>query len=630
MTTSPAPTPAGKAAFAELPLGAVRPAGWLLDQLRIQAAGLSGKLDELWEDVGPNSAWLGGDGENWERGPYYLDGLLPLAHLTGDPVLLAKTDHWVEAILARQRADGFFGPEDNDDWWPRTVAVKVLTQHADATGDPRVEPFLTAWFRYQLTHLPKRPLHTWGRARGADAVLGVLWLHARTGESWLTELAELLLEQTDDWEDYLTERLITGRARTFDHLTHGPNVAMGLKSPAVRYLLDGVEARRAATVRALENLDRHHGLAHGLFSGDEWLAGRDPHHGVETCQVVEYMFTMEQIARIFGDGRYGDLLELAAFNHLPASCDARMTAHQYHQQANQVLVSVAPRDWSFSGDDANLFGLEPHFGCCTANYHQGWPKFVRSLWMATADSGLAAVAYAPAEVSATAGGADVTLRVVTEYPFGDTVTVTVDLAEPTTFPLLLRVPGWCTAASLTVAGRAADATPDASGYVRVERTWAAGDTVELTLPMAVRPVARDRGALALRFGPLVLAHAVEEIWSPIAGAPGLGDYEVRPRKSWNWALATSLGQGVDGWDVRRHPVGPVPFDGTRPPLVVTAPGIRVPEWTYQGASSGPLPDSPVPTGFPAEDIRLLPYGSARLRVTEFPQAATTRPQGDGG
>ncbi|HEX8926097.1 MAG TPA: hypothetical protein VF786_09910, partial [Terriglobales bacterium] len=56
--------PLSPKAFYPLPLGSIRPRGWLRRQLEIQANGLSGHLDETWADVGPNSGWLGGKGES--------------------------------------------------------------------------------------------------------------------------------------------------------------------------------------------------------------------------------------------------------------------------------------------------------------------------------------------------------------------------------------------------------------------------------------------------------------------------------------------------------------------------------------------------------------------------------------
>ena len=55
--------------YAPLPLTAIKPEGWLLRQLRTQAEGLSGHLYEFWKDVGDDCAWLGGDGDPWERAP---------------------------------------------------------------------------------------------------------------------------------------------------------------------------------------------------------------------------------------------------------------------------------------------------------------------------------------------------------------------------------------------------------------------------------------------------------------------------------------------------------------------------------------------------------------------------------
>src|SRR2546429_7372247 len=168
-------------AFYLLPLTSIKPKGWLRRQLEIQANGLSGHLDEFWPDLGPNSGWLGGNGESWERGPYFLDGLVPLAYQLQDQKLIAKAEKWVNWTLQHQQANGMIGPEKNDDWWPRMVMLKVLTQYQEATRDSRVIPLMDRYFAFQTGEMPKRPLRDWGKYRWQDEVLSVVWLYNRTG-----------------------------------------------------------------------------------------------------------------------------------------------------------------------------------------------------------------------------------------------------------------------------------------------------------------------------------------------------------------------------------------------------------------------------------------------------------------
>src|ERR1700761_7271040 len=233
----------------ELPPGAIRARGWLERQLRLQADGITGQLEDIWPDVGANSGWLGGHGESWERGPYYLDGLVALAYVLDDAKLKAQAQRWIDWIISSQDETGFFGPAANRDWWPRMIAMKALTTYADATGDERVAELLRRYFRYQLAELPQRPLTSWGAARAADNILSVWWLIDRTGEDWLLDLVDLLAEQTLDWGHYLESDLITGKARGFSHFTHGPNVGMGLKSDAVASRRDGKASHRERTER---------------------------------------------------------------------------------------------------------------------------------------------------------------------------------------------------------------------------------------------------------------------------------------------------------------------------------------------------------------------------------------------
>jgi uncharacterized protein len=605
-------------AFNPLPLTSVMPKGWLLEQLRIQANGLSGHLDEFWPDLGENSAWLGGGGEGWERGPYYLDGLVPLAYLTGDPKLIAKVKKWMEWTLTHQTAEGWIGPVKNTDWWPNFVMLKALIQFQEASGDPRVIPLMEKYFAYQAAHLDARPLKEWAIFRWQDEVLSILWLYNRNSDKSLLDLARKVRAQGHDWESqYAPFSMQEKRTKENSNLaTHGVNNGMAVKAAPVAWLLTGDPRDRGALPSMLNALDKFHGQPEGIFSADEHFAGLDPSQGTELCTVVEYMFSLEVNMAILGDAALGDRLERVAYNALPGTMTADLWAHQYDQQANQVSCTLANRRWSTNGPASNIFGLEPNFGCCTANLHQGWPKLAANLWMASPDGGFAAVVYGPSEVHAKGpNGIAVAIEERTEYPFREDVRLDVNPERPVRFPLSLRIPGWAASATVAVNGQAVPSVK-AGDFLRMDREWKAGDRVELKFPMRVTTSHWYNNSIAVERGPLVYSLKIGESWHKIKQTGPASDWEVYPTTPWNYALIP--GSIQVNQQVKEKPLGKQPFSVEGSPVEILARGRRLPGWQLVDDSAGPLPVSPVNSKQPVEELTLIPYGAAKLRITAFP------------
>ena len=592
-----------------------KPSGWLKAQLQTQADGLSGNLDKVWPDV-RDSRWIGGDREGWERVPYWLDGFIPLAWLLENDDMKARAARYIDAILERQQPDGWLCPCEPEerpqyDMWALFLICKVLVVYYDCTGDKRIEPAVYEALKNLNLHIDRHTLFKWSAARWYECLIPLFWLYERRPEEWMIDLAfKLKVEGLDHETIYKHWRFAQPR-KTWNQLSHVVNVGMSLKSSALFSRLTGDDpSAMAETAYAL--LMRDHGMASGHFTGDECLAGDSPIHGSELCSVVEAMYSYEWLLSLTGNPAWADRLEALAYNALPATFSPDMWTHQYDQMSNQIQCTPIPnqhKPFFTNGGHAHLFGLEPCYGCCTANLSQGWPKFALATFYRT-QNGVAIGAIAPGKVDT---GLGYSIEIITDYPFEDGYSVKISSSADTKFALSLRVPS--SASKASVDGK--EVVP--GGTHVIEKVWSGEETVTVKFEFIPEYVERNRGLYYVRRGPLAYSLPVKDKWTRVEyEKDGVSrcfpycDYEVTPESPWNYAFTggkLAFNQGK---------INGRPFDPQSAPVSITAEMVPV-EWESAYGVCAETPVSSKAAGN-AELLKLIPYGCTNLRMTEMPMA----------
>jgi beta-L-arabinofuranosidase (glycosyl hydrolase family 127)/glycosyl hydrolase family 127 (putative beta-L-arabinofuranosidase) len=623
--------PLAPTAFSKLPPGSVTPGGWVRGQLDLQRNGLNGRMYEISDYlVYDNCGWVDSTKWAWEELPYWLRGFSDLGIVTGDGRIQDLAHRWVDGILANQQSDGWFGPQamrtslnGGPDFWPSMPLMDMLRSHADATGDARVVPFMTAFFGFMSQQQDSVFGLSWASYRWGDEIDSIYWLYNQTGDNSLLDLVDRIHQNSANYVDNIPT-------------WHNVNLAQGIREPAEYGLLAGDPKYQQATYQDYATVMNTYGqFSGGGFAADENARPGfyDPRQGFETCGIVELMRTCEMLTRITGDPVWTDRCEELAFNMLPAAFDPDQLGTHYLTCANSVYLGNADTSPDFDdGGPRQAYRPGIHvYRCCPHNYSQGWPYYSEEMWLATPDGGLCASMYGQSQVRAKAGsaGAAVTITEDTGYPFADTVTLTVRCPGTLSFPLWLRIPGWCPNASVRVNQQPVAGGP-AGSYVVLDQDWSNGDTVSLRLPMTTTTQSwpANHGSVSVRRGPLAYSLAIGENY---AGYPsGSGNFvtdpawphhEVHPGTDWNYGLDLDPADAAQVIDVigKAGPVPANPFTQADVPISLRAPVRKIPNWQVDDKNVvRHLQPSPARSAEPARRATLIPMGAARLRITSFP------------
>jgi hypothetical protein len=471
--------------FSKLPVGSIKPAGWLLKNLQLQRAGLTGNLGQIsiWLSKKDN-AWLAKDGKGkfgWEELPYWLKGYADIGYTLNDQHIINESKFWIEAVLNNQRPDGDFGPvvlkKGKRDLWTNMPMLWCLQSYYEYSNDKRVLAFMTKYFKWELSVPDEDFLKDyWEQSRGGDNMLSVYWLYNHTGDQFLLDLATKIDKNTADW-------------RQADNLPnwHNVNIAESFREPATYFEQSKKKSDLAATYNDFVLVRQLYGqVPGGMFGADENARKgySDPRQAVETCGMVEQMTSDQVLLNYTGDTFWADNCEDVAFNMFPAAFMPDYRSLRYLTAPNMVLND--DKNHSPGIDNSGPFLMMNPFSsrCCQHNHAAGWVYYAENSWAATPDNGLAAQLYTEGTVTAkVANGAQVKINEATHYPFDDKIQFTIQSSGSVAFPVYLRIPQWCAAPVVAVNGKTVDVKGSTNTYIKLNNVWKNGDQITLQLPM---------------------------------------------------------------------------------------------------------------------------------------------------
>jgi DUF1680 family protein len=230
----------------------------------------------------------------------------------------------------------------------------------------------------------------------------------------------------------------------------------------------------------------------------------------EDCCAYNMMKLTRHLFGWSADARLMDYYERALFNHRLGTINPENGTMMYY-------LPLAAGYWKTFGKPFDAFW------CCTGTGSEEYAKLVDTIYFHDDDS-LYVNLYVDSQLEWPEKGLG--LRQETRFPEQEGSTLTLSVRNPVRLSLRLRIPYWARGGSVKINGAPLAAFASPSSYLLLDRVWANGDKIELSLPMDlhISPMPDDETLQAAMYGPLVLAGRFDAVSPEMM----YGDYEPKP------------------------------------------------------------------------------------------------------
>jgi DUF1680 family protein len=273
-----------------------------------------------------------------------------------------------------------------------------------------------------------------------------------------------------------------------------------LSSAAMTYVVTGEPKYFTTIMNAHDWFQQTQVYATGGFGPDEELMPPDGSLG-DSLDTVSATFETgcgswaifklsRYLMTITGQAKYGDWVEKMLYNGIGAGLPMQSDGHTFYYSDYRV------------GGGTKVYREDQKWCCCSGTNPQAIADYHNLIYFHD-DEGLYVNLFVPSEVN----WKRITLKQESAYPESQKSTLTLQMARPVQFPLRIRIPGWCTGASISVNGERQNVSCAPGNWANLERRWSPGDRVSIELPMELRYAAIDQQhpkRVAFVYGPTVL------------------------------------------------------------------------------------------------------------------------------